>query len=65
MRADDVVGDGTCASSAAAMALRGAARELTAVAEGGAQRVVWPANDAEMLLTGPAEIICTGEVAAV
>ena len=55
-------GTGTCASSAAAMALRRAARELTAMAEGGGQRVVWPANDAEMRLTGPAEIICNGEV---
>jgi diaminopimelate epimerase len=54
-------GTGTCASSAAAMALRGAARELTAIAEGGAQRTVWPANDAVMRLTGPAEIVCVGE----
>ena len=54
-------GTGTCASSAAAMVLRGAARELTAIAEGGAQRTVWPTNDAAMLLTGPAEIICVGE----
>jgi diaminopimelate epimerase len=54
-------GTGTCASSAAAMVLRGAARELSAAAQGGTQRVVWPANDAEMLLTGPAEIVCAGE----
>jgi diaminopimelate epimerase len=58
-------GTGTCAASAAAMALRGAgagvARELTAIAEGGPQRTVWPANDAAMLLTGPAEIVCRGE----
>jgi diaminopimelate epimerase len=54
-------GTGTCASSAAAMALHGVARELTAVAEGGAQRTVWPANDAVMMLTGPAEIVCRGE----
>jgi diaminopimelate epimerase len=54
-------GTGTCASSAAAMVLRGTARELTAIAEGGAQRTVWPANDAAMLLTGPAEIVCQGE----
>jgi diaminopimelate epimerase len=54
-------GTGTCASSAAAMALRGTARELTAIAEGGAQRTVWPSNDAAMLLTGPAEIVCQGE----
>jgi len=54
-------GTGTCAASAAAMALRGTARELTAIAEGGAQRTAWPANDAAMLLTGPAEIVCRGE----
>jgi len=54
-------GTGTCASSTAAIAIKGAARELTAVAEGGAQRVVWPANEAQMMLTGPAEIICVGE----
>lgn len=54
-------GTGTCASSAAAIALRGAARELTAVAEGGAQRTVWSTAEAAMLLTGPAEIVCKGE----
>jgi diaminopimelate epimerase len=54
-------GTGTCASSAAAIVLRGTNRELTAVAEGGAQRTVWPSNDAVMRLTGPAEIICRGE----
>jgi diaminopimelate epimerase len=57
-------GTGTCASSAAAMMLRGTERELNAVAEGGAQRTVWPSNDAVMRLTGPAEIICRGEVSA-
>ncbi len=56
-------GTGTCASSAAAMSMRGVARELTANAEGGAQRTVWPSSDSAMLLTGPAEIICRGEVA--
>ena len=54
-------GTGTCAAAAAAMLLRSAARALTAIAEGGAQQVAWPSNTAEMLLTGPAEIICTGE----
>jgi diaminopimelate epimerase len=58
-------GTGTCASSAAAMVLRGVDRELTSVAEGGSQRTVWPKNDAVMRLTGPAEIICRGEVSAV
>jgi diaminopimelate epimerase len=57
-------GTGTCASSAAAMVLRGTERELTAIAEGGPQRTVWPSNDAVMRLTGPAEIICIGEVLA-
>jgi len=54
-------GTGTCASATAAIALRNAERELNVVAEGGPQRVRWPASDAEMWLTGPAEIICTGE----
>jgi diaminopimelate epimerase len=57
-------GTGTCAASAAATALRGAARELTVTAEGGPQRTVWSANDAPMLLTGPAEVLCRGEVFA-
>jgi diaminopimelate epimerase len=55
-------GTGTCASSAAAMALRGVDRELKAVAEGGAQRTVWSSSEEVMRLTGPAEIICRGEV---
>jgi diaminopimelate epimerase len=54
-------GTGTCAASAAAMVLRGVARELTAMAEGGAQRTVWPDAQSEMLLTGPAEIVCRGD----
>jgi diaminopimelate epimerase len=55
-------GTGTCASSAAAMALRNTNRELTAIAEGGSQRTSWPDAATSMHLTGPAEIICTGEV---
>ena len=55
-------GTGTCASSAAAMVLAGTERSLTAFAEGGPQRTVWPANDQVMHLTGPAEIVCVGEV---
>lgn len=54
-------GTGTCASAAAAMMLRGAERSLVAMAEGGAQSVMWPRNDEPMLLTGAAEIVCTGE----
>lgn len=55
-------GTGTCASSAASMALRGVDRALNAIAEGGAQQTIWASNDAVMRLTGPAEIICTGKV---
>ena len=55
-------GTGTCASATAAMALHGTERALTATAPGGSQRVVWPAPNEPMLLTGPAEIVCTGEV---
>jgi len=54
-------GTGTCASSAATITLKGVERSLTALAEGGAQQVVWPETTAEMMLTGPAEIICTGD----
>ena len=55
-------GTGTCASSAAAMVVAGVDRSLTAWAEGGAQQTIWPANDQVMRLTGPAEIVCVGEV---
>jgi diaminopimelate epimerase len=55
-------GTGTCASSAAAIVVHGVERDLGATSIGGRQRVVWPANDQEMLLTGPAEVICRGEV---
>ena len=55
-------GTGTCAASAAAMELRGTNRQLTAIAEGGSQRTVWPVNDGVMRLTGPAEIVCQGQV---
>ena len=54
-------GTGTCASATAAIALRDTSRELTAISEGGSQRVVWPANSEPMLLTGSATIVCTGE----
>lgn len=53
-------GTGTCASAAAAIALYGAVRELVVVAEGGAQKVVWPSGAGEMQLTGPAELLCEG-----
>ncbi len=55
-------GTGACAASAAAMSLRGAARALTALAPGGPQSVTWTDAQSEMMLTGPAEIICRGTV---
>jgi len=55
-------GTGTCASSAAAIALKDLRRELRASSIGGPQRVVWTEDSEQMLLTGPAEIICRGEV---
>lgn len=54
-------GTGTCASSAAAMVFRHAGQDVIAISEGGAQRVEWTRFDAEMHLTGPAELICKGE----
>jgi diaminopimelate epimerase len=55
-------GTGTCASAVAAIVLKDVRRELTARAPGGTQRVAWLEDQKEMTLTGPAEIICQGEV---
>ena len=54
-------GTGTCASAAASIYLRGAAQELRVSAPGGAQTVHWNGDTAEIVLTGPAELICFGE----
>jgi diaminopimelate epimerase len=54
-------GTGSSASAAASIEMRGAARLLTVVAEGGEQMVEWPKKDSSLLLTGPAEIIAQGE----
>jgi diaminopimelate epimerase len=54
-------GTGTCASAAAAIALRGFNRELLVRAQGGEQRVNWAGGSAQMILTGPAVLIATGE----
>ena len=53
-------GTGTCASAAAAMLLYGCERSLRVHAPGGTQSVDWPSAQAEMELTGPAELIATG-----
>jgi diaminopimelate epimerase len=54
-------GTGTCAAGSAAIALRGAAPVLCVIAPGGAQTVAWQGPGSEILLTGPAELICFGE----
>ena len=52
-------GTGTCATGSAAIALRGAAPVLRVISPGGPQTVEW--HGGEILLTGPAELICFGE----
>ena len=54
-------GTGTCAAAAAAVTLRDTARSLSVLAEGGPQTTVWQSQGAEMLLTGPAELLCQGQ----
>jgi diaminopimelate epimerase len=54
-------GTGTCASGSAAIALRNAASVLRVNSPGGPQTVEWHGPDSEILLTGPAELICFGE----
>ncbi len=54
-------GTGTCAAATAAIALRHCGRALTAIAPGGPQEVAWPNPEAELLLTGPATLLCRGE----
>jgi diaminopimelate epimerase len=54
-------GTGTCASAAASIALRALEPDLLVIAPGGSQLVTWPDVQSEMTLTGPAELIATGE----
>jgi diaminopimelate epimerase len=54
-------GTGTCATATAAIALHGATSPLRVNAPGGPQTVVWKGPGSEILLTGPAELICFGE----
>ncbi len=54
-------GTGTCASAVAVITSTHAASPLTVVAEGGEQSVEWGGEGSPITLTGPAEIICTGE----
>jgi diaminopimelate epimerase len=54
-------GTGTCATAAAAIARRGLNPHLLVRAPGGEQRIDWIGDGAEIVLTGPAELIATGE----
>ena len=54
-------GTGTCAAAAATIARKGSSRHLVVRAPGGQQMVDWSPDGTEMILTGPAELICTGE----
>jgi diaminopimelate epimerase len=54
-------GTGSSASAAASIEMRGVTRQLTVASEGGEQAVEWLQKDADLLLTGPAEIIAQGE----
>ncbi|QNI30406.1 diaminopimelate epimerase [Alloacidobacterium dinghuense] len=54
-------GTGTCATAVAAMVHRGGASRLQVRAPGGTQQVEWLGGESEILLTGPAEIISSGE----
>jgi diaminopimelate epimerase len=54
-------GTGTCATGSAAIALRNATAVLRVTAPGGPQTVQWDGAPSEILLTGPAELLCFGE----
>lgn len=55
-------GTGTCASAVATVAHRGGATHLLVLAPGGEQQVQWLGGESEILLTGPAELIASGEI---
>lgn len=54
-------GTGTCACAASVIARYGGDPQLLVQAPGGSQRVEWTGGDSEMILTGPAQLIATGE----
>jgi diaminopimelate epimerase len=54
-------GTGTCATATASIAKRGLSAHLRVKAPGGEQTVEWAGEGAEILLTGPAELIASGE----
>jgi len=54
-------GTGTCATATASIAKRGLSSHLLVRAPGGEQRVDWTGEGAEMILTGPAELVASGD----
>jgi diaminopimelate epimerase len=54
-------GTGTCATATASIARRGLGSPLLVRASGGEQLVDWAGDGAEITLTGPAELIASGE----
>ena len=54
-------GTGTCATATASIARRGLSEHLLVRAPGGVQSVDWPGEGKEITLTGPAELIASGE----
>lgn len=54
-------GTGTCATATASISRRGLSPNLLVRAPGGEQRVDWEGEGAEIMLTGPAVLIATGE----
>ena len=54
-------GTGTCATATATMFERGRAGSLLVQAPGGEQRVDWDGEGSELVLTGTAELIASGE----
>ncbi|HEX5235220.1 MAG TPA: diaminopimelate epimerase [Silvibacterium sp.] len=54
-------GTGTCATAVASIARRGLSSPVAVIAPGGEQRVDWVGEGAEIMLTGPAELIAFGE----
>ena len=54
-------GTGTCATATVAIARRGLNPRLVVRAPGGEQRVDWAGDGTQIVLTGPAELIASGE----
>ncbi len=54
-------GTGTCAAASAAIRFHGCSRNLLVHAPGGTQSIRWPADEAQIELTGPAVLVGTGQ----